>query len=667
MNLKELLAERNIVCAHLVDDAFDSRPTVPLSNQIVQEFFENAGNEVLANVCNIFELASDDEDGVRARLGQLDTVQALYARKDELTEPARRLLFGPFEQEKLGLQRPLLPLIGLLEANDVKCLKFGSDYDPRHEDAPQILFIDLKLKEGDPTEVRHEDAVAICATAQRAYEACRPFIFLMSSLPTKLREKREDFRRDAELFQSEFEAVAKSDFENADDFGRALANYTNSMAKIRELSVSMEKVGKAFSVAGKNVLEGLRELDLADYFVLHHNTTSIDKVQLGPYVVEMMLEVLAHEVEGQQELWELSMVLDSLKMPDLPRARFGLTAAAAKLYSANMIHSGAMLLAEDTMQQGPAHGYFYTGDIYLDAQAMNLPAPKRAFIIITPACDLVRPAQMKGKSVLLCEGAVEVINPSSKLIAADALPLTVMPHPRDSNQFIGITWNKKKISVWHDDDRSKFSDAENCSFIRHGRLRPVYALQIQHAVTADLSRVGTQKPPSSLVPHGLSCYISDGKNWHQFFSDDSVDSAAFSEADVDADKTNVIYIVSDAALNAAMARIKSWIEENPDLPLKDKLIRIVENGQRDILRGFSEEVSRRAPDTTAFPYQGKWDAQDGKLVALARGKKSTYAQVKDKQRFNNNCAARIVFVLEDPPAPPAVEATLAAAVAAAPP
>ncbi|MBL0239578.1 MAG: hypothetical protein IPQ00_03230 [Chloracidobacterium sp.] len=179
--------------------------------------------------------------------------------------------------------------------------------------------------------------------------------------------------------------------------------------------------------------------------------------------MELLLEYLAHEVEGQAKVWDLAKVLDSLNVEALPRARFGITPAAAKLCSANMLHSEAMLLAEDDNKNGPANGHFFTGDIFFEAQSLNLPTPTRAFAIITPACDLVRPDRLKGKSILLCEGEVKDFETGANLIAGDDLPIVVMKNPRSPEKLITIEWKKKKLHIWDDEDRAWARGSAKCS------------------------------------------------------------------------------------------------------------------------------------------------------------------------------------------------------------
>lgn len=651
MSLKELLAERNITCAHIIDDAFDSSPTSPLTPEEIQTALDNIDDDALNSICTVLGLQPGDEDGVRKGLHGIDSTLVLYRRRTELAPAAASALFDQFTIFAEGKLTQLKPLLELLNNAGIKCEVFGSDYNPKGSTAPHLVFVDLKLKEGIAGSPRHEDAVEVCTKLKAEHPESRPFVFLMSSLPLALGQKREEFRKGAELFQSEFDDIDKATFANADELERILASYTKSLAQLATLRESMEDVLSAVHQAGKNVMAELRALDLADYFVLYHNTAAVEKTQLGTYIVELLLEYLAHEVEGQSQVWDLAKVLDSLNVEALPRARFGITPAAAKLYSANMLHSEKMLVAEDDSKNGPANGHFFSGDIFFEAQSLNLPTPTRAFAIITPACDLVRPDRLKGKSILLCEGEVKDFEAGANLIAGDELPIVVMKNPRSSEKLITIEWKKKKLHIWNNEDRANFADPQKCVYVRKGRLRPVLALQLQRAVTSDLSRVGTQKPPNALVPHRIRCLVSDGERWRQIYEDDKSDAAALSRWDDEHRKKWLMYIISDPTLHKVMAALSTWLTKHPTIPGKATLDMVLGEDVPDVLRGHKQKIpekaSPKAPlDVTAYPFADKWNGQS-KAVALVPARcASPYSDIADGQKVGGDKPALIVFRFE---------------------
>lgn len=643
MSLKELLLERKIVCAHIVDDAFDEIPALPMTPGQAQMALEHIDDLGLRAVCSVLGLLEADEDGVRGALQDLEKVRQVFGARDQLPGDAARILFSDYERLRSGKLAQLQPLVALLGDSGVKCISFGADYDPQGTEEPQLFFVDLRLRED--AVPNHEDAAKAFGALKVAHRQCKPFVFLMSSQAGVLGPNREEFRRVTDLFQSEFEDIDKAIFADQAEFTRILTRYTQAMPELAKLRESMGKMRKAVDDAAENVLKELRALDLADYFVLFKNTTAVEKVALGSYVVDMLLEYLAHEIEGADTVWELADELSALKLESLPRIRFGWSPAAVRLYSMSMLHSPKMLLAEDRIEKGPRQGYFFTGDIFFEAQAHHAAEPGRAYAVITPACDLVRPKS--GRSILICEGLVSGFTTGSLLVAQDGSPMTVLPHPRDSSKYVTVEWDKKKLHIWGDEMKQRFRDG--APYIRASRLRPEYALQLQHAVTSDLSRVGTQKPPSSLMPHGLKCFVRDQAQWHEVFYQRNPDAAALSDFESEPEKRFTTFMIADPSLHNALIAVKDWVGAHPEAITRPVIERVLAEDSRELLRNFRQKVPMKGSatgglDITAYPLTGV-DAAQPKAVGLVRGAAcaSDYAQIANGQAVNLRQTSVVIF------------------------
>jgi len=643
MNLSEIFRASGIACAHVVDDAYDKTPTWRLRDQDIQEFIDSAEDEDLEAVSNAIGVGSD-ENAVRTGLMEEGAFGKVYSADPKLSDDARAALFKEFEDYRDSKRDLLKPLFELLKDVGVKCLEFGADYNPKNEDEPQLLFVDLKLKENDAA-VDHKDAVAIVARLRAAHHNCKPFVFLMSSLESTLPEFREPFRDEAELFQSEFEAIKKDAFGDTEALTLMLAANTRSMPQAGKLRESINHLQAAFVTANRSVMRELRALDLADYFALFHNTVDVEKTTVGGYMVELLLEFIAHEVEGSDAIWEMYKGIEDLNVQKLPRARFGITSPAARLYSANMLHSNKRLLAEESIKKGPRDGYFYLGDIFCDAQWMNAPLPARACVVISPACDVARPESMV-ENILLCEGEVTEFIPGEIPNIRDALPVVVMPSPRAGGKDILITWDRKSIRTWDSAERRKFS-GEGCSFVRIGRLRPVFALQLQHAVTSSLSRIGTQRPPSILAPRQVRCYVCDGKYWKLLYQSRAKDAGAIADLVTD-DGSFVTYILSDPTVHDVLNALARWTLENPTADKVDALKSIRGDAIVDALQGFRQKVPKpdgKKHDETAYPIGNE------KLVAFVYGRSavSPFNELRNSRKFRNNHNTRLVVVFDDEP------------------
>jgi hypothetical protein len=648
MNLKEVFAAGGIVCAHIIDDAYDVEPTWQLDAEI-QPFFDCASDGDLERAGEALGF-DGTEDALRPELQFADSFEKLYIARDGFSESGRAALFGDFEKYREGKLVLLKPLLDLLEAEGVNCLKFGASYDLTDAALPQLLFVDLKLKENTST-FDHSDAVGVVKRLRLLHPNCRPFIFLMSSLELYLPQMREPFRDGAELFQSEFEAIEKEKFSDKEALTLLLSAYTRAMPQIGKLRESINQLEVSLSTASRNGIKGLRALDLADYFVLYHNTTNVEGTTVGSYIVELLLEFISHEIEGTDAIWQLYRGIEELNLQKLPRARFGMTMPATRLYSSNMLHSPKRLVAEEELKRGPRDGYFYLGDIFCEAQWFNAPSPVKAYAVITPACDIVRPESMI-EGMLLCEGQVSELVSGEIPNVRDALPVVVMANPRGTGNQILITWDKSSIKIWDAKERAKFN-RDDCHMIRIGRLRPVYALQLQHAVTSNLSRIGTQRPPSVLAPRQLRCYVaSGGLRWKLLFKSVDKDDAAVAELASDGE-TFITYILSDPAINKIIENLKVWLANNASADKAGILLKLKGDVIFDALQGYRQKVPKPNAgkhDVTAYPLEDAFP-DIGKVVAFipSRAANTPFTAVRNASKCKRDRDTRLLFVFEDEP------------------
>ena len=482
MTLQKILEEVGVKHAHIVDDAYDEAPGVPSDAGVLQTFVDSLNQDQLVRLYELLQLDQGAGDVLVATLGDSETLAKVFAARGEFGSQAD-VLFSEFLAEREAKQKQLAPLVEFLTSNGVKCHQFGASYPVENSEVPQLVFIDLRLREQGPVQV--DDAVEAYKKLQRTHKLCQPFVFLMSTQGNNLSERRDEFRERAELFASQFEAMGKAVFDDTQELGAVLAQYLRVLPRLHQLHAHIDGLGNALQAAALNVQKSVRALDLADYFVLHQNTASIEKVGLGTYISDLLLDYVVHEVEGAKAVWDFAKDLDEWKLEDLPRSRFALTTAAAKIYTGNLLHSEVRLEGELERGLGPVDGYFYLGDIFFSAKELNEAKPALALAIATPACDLVRPEELRKRTIFLCEGKVKTITAASVPAADDGIAAVVMAHPRDSSKRLLIKWNKKRLHTWHEKEMLDFAKPEECHWVRVGRLRPLYAIQLQHAITAD--------------------------------------------------------------------------------------------------------------------------------------------------------------------------------------
>jgi hypothetical protein len=652
--LKETLRSSGVNCIHIIDDAFDQRPSCPLSAEKAQGVIDRLTPETLAVLKTELELPEHaDAEAYLDALQDIDKYQRLYGRREQLGG-TWNLLYDDYETQQKGKLQQLQPLLDKLSECELDVQHFGADYPVNGSKLPQVVFVDLKLKEDGAHAVTATDAVNIIQKL-RAVHNCKPFVFLMSSLPTPLRDEREDFRKSAKLFASQFEALDKRLFTQAEELGDVLSRYLKVLPKLVELEGHFDEIRNAMATAADNVMTTLRSMDLADYFTLFHNTTAVEKVGLGTYFAELLLEFFAQRLEGSQAIWSLATTLDKFELKELPRSRFSLSAAAGEIYSANMVHADARLEMEKARALGPVDGFFYLGDIFFPAKNYNEVAPSQAFAIITPACDLVRPKELLKRSIMLCEGSVKVVGPTDIPTATDALPDVVMPHPTNSKKQLLVTWRKKKLHVWHKDDMEAFKDPAKCAYIRAGRLRPLYALQLQHAITADLSRIGTQRPPSLLQHYGIQCYISKDGTWQEIDLGEAANptAAGLSTSVREDGEEWAIFVIADSNINNIRQKLLENLPPREDGRAEGALEKAVRSPEFvDRLMYHQCRVPERSEtvDFCAYPFHdfAGFQGNDKNVVALVRPRlQSPYKDVAANRNVNDKQVANLVICLRE--------------------
>ena len=209
MTLQKILEEVGVKHAHIVDDAYDEAPGVPSDAGVLQTFVDSLNQDQLVRLYELLQLDQGAGDVLVATLGDSETLAKVFAARGEFGSQAD-VLFSEFLAEREAKQKQLAPLVEFLTSNGVKCHQFGASYPVENSEVPQLVFIDLRLREQGPVQV--DDAVEAYKKLQRTHKLCQPFVFLMSTQGNNLSDRRDEFRERAELFASQFEAMGKAVF-----------------------------------------------------------------------------------------------------------------------------------------------------------------------------------------------------------------------------------------------------------------------------------------------------------------------------------------------------------------------------------------------------------------------------------------------------------------------
>lgn len=562
MSLRDIAAAAGVKHAHIVDDAFDTIPGAGLADGAISTFLSSIDETQFNRMLEILGIPDGNEDLATARLRTADGAATLFGSKVEFGEFAN-LLFESFLAATQPEQDRLKPLLDYLAAEGIGISKFGRAYDAGAEPAPELLFVDLKLNEN---AIVLEEPIRVVQKAREMYPGTHPMVFLISAQDQTLDARRVEFRDRCTLFASQFECLSKGAIRDKRMLEQFLEHHIEAFPHVTRLGKHAKAWESAIESAKTTFLAGMRRMDIPDYFTLH-NSAKADDVTLGTYVSELLLGYVANEIEGSSAVAEFAKDLDGWTLESVTRSRFSIEPTVAEIFSANVIFPPARLAADVSRGLGPPNGYLTFGDIYVPRSEAIGGKPKLAIAIITPDCDLVRPASLQSRkaSVLLCEGVVEPFKPTTTLLGQSlGLDKVLLKIPADGPTY-AIDWYKKRLSTWSYDKIDEMVKGSNSAWIQVGRLRVAYALQLQQAVLSDLGRVGTARTPVLYVPHGLMVCVPKGGKWIALTNSYSNDPSAGAVA-IDRSIHKRHFVVSDMAIRHIMQELRKWLSKNAGEP-----------------------------------------------------------------------------------------------------
>ncbi|MET4680829.1 hypothetical protein [Stenotrophomonas rhizophila] len=641
MNLAQVFKEAGVTHAHIVDDGFDTGPSSPPTDHEIGEFLQRLTPDQVTALALLLKVGPNEDDLTEAVAG-LQGARALFKSRRKFL-PASEHLFQTYIREQLDRKKKVRPLIKRLRQCGVTCKAYGPDARRLPKEPPQLIFIDLQLRNHAQFSVR--DAIEAYQRIMKNHGSTKPFVFLFSTLKNLLDVHKEEFRGSANIFVSQFEALPKARLGNSEELDHILSSYASALPRLRDMHTAIDHVVSAISAAGQSVTRTLLSLDLVDYFVLHANTVSVEKTRLGTYVSEILMEYLVHEVEKAPGFWDFAQTLDSWTLHDIPRARFGDVRPARDIYSGNMLHARTRLASEADRKLSPAQGHFSLGDIFFNSEELRSGELKRAVVVISPACDLARPEDLLDRTLMLCEGKIGKAKAYSMPTSDNGTSAVILAHPHDAKKELLIEWNKKKIHSWHKEEIEQLATV-NPAWTLQARLRPLYALQLQQSIVSDLGRIGVQRSPSVFAPHGLLVFVRDGNVWQSLDTSQASDGSAAALSVAEGKKKKTAFIVTDTTAFRIYGKLKDWVHAHPTSATHAELAELSQFA--GILQKFlyaeQLENSNRDYDKEWYPFHDEAGLAHRSAVAFVRPDAgSVYDDVKHGVAATDDQKATLLF------------------------
>ena len=306
-----------------------------------------------------------------------------------------------------------------------------------------------------------------------------PLVVLMSR-SSRLWDKRNDFRDNAGLLGSTFRVVSKADLAVHGELERLLTRLASHYEDAKRVAGFVHAWDAGLDKARENFIRVLRRLDLSDLAQVRALLLEFEEQQLGEYLLDIADRVLQHEIEGTDDIIGAALELNRIDLNKYPAPHLVSSPDLQDLvHRMVFMHSDRLRLSED---KGNIQLQF--GDLLRWKSEDGTAFSDDVSLVVTPACDLMRNGVTH---VMLLSGKLESLEPRNWSYKADSVRTAIVILPDEDRKW--IKWNLKNIKThsWSE-IYDLFGTQKRLS--RIGRLREIYAIEIQQMMLADVGRIG---------------------------------------------------------------------------------------------------------------------------------------------------------------------------------
>ena len=499
MTLAELLADRGIRNALIVDDACDPAPTAADMRSAAGEW-EIFNDDLEPHHRAVIEAAYPGSAGRRFDELIVDdryvaTVWAIRDQLDGLAEPLFEI-YDANQAADLGyvdMAKAKLEALGL--ACETKGRAFAQD-----ELTADVVIIDLYFG-GGQDDAALDQSKKLLATAIAPRLGDPPLVILMSR-SERLDSKRDEFRDDVRLVDSGFRIIRKSDLEAGEVLDRQLERLAQNAVDTRRLARFLYALEQGIAEAASRTIGLMRKLKLSDIGQIQQLLLDVEGEPPGSYLVDVFDRVLQNEIEGQNDIIDAAIALNGFSSAQHPppyvAGSSDLQELVARLLTQN---------EERLKLPGSVDGLVTFGDLLRPCPAaQGVEAPKLPvdlpadgiMLVLTPVCDLQRSGAPR---ILLLVGKVKELAAKDWSYGADART----PAVRIDGELHWVKWNLKHVDTvsWEQLERALEAGAVKIA----ARLREAHALELQQRVLSGLGRVGLVAAMPATFPVEVEAYV----------------------------------------------------------------------------------------------------------------------------------------------------------------
>ncbi|HYC06244.1 MAG TPA: hypothetical protein VED40_23350 [Azospirillaceae bacterium] len=496
MTLQELLQQRGLTSALIVDDGYDE---VPRAQDLVRnkDGWNNFFADAAAYEADILREFPKYGEARAADLPRNDEfVAALWRLKGVLSDEVWDGLFSAYEQGNNEETIYLKALEESLLSFGVEPIRSGREVNERGRHAP-IIFADLLLG-ASQEDTDMEASIKLLRDLLKGRGEKPPIVVLMSG-SSRLATNKAFFRDEAGLLGAMFRVREKKQLQDRTVVGRTLESLARHHADALRMAEFIHAWTVGLDEARNRFLRTIRRLDLPDYGHIQQLLLDDEKQPLGSYMLDVFDRVLQHEIEASSETIQAAQELNKIETGNYPPPYVAGSADLQQLVHAVLFQNSQRL----RLAPPPSAARVSFGDILLrrpDAKAQDTvdgaagegtvkssPLEADVFVVVTPACDLAR----KGaKRVMLMAGSLEELTAKSWTSKASGArtPILILRENNKEKRF-WIRWDLKNITTVSP-EHLETALGEGGSHQVIARLRDGQAIELQQKLLSDLGRVG---------------------------------------------------------------------------------------------------------------------------------------------------------------------------------
>ncbi|MEI9931857.1 MAG: hypothetical protein WDM89_15290 [Rhizomicrobium sp.] len=485
MSLAELLKSRGFVSALIVDDAFDDLP-IAADLAMDEESWTIFMDDVRADA-ELVEAAFPEyaTAGGNELRGSDAFVKAMWELKGKLDEDLWNRLFGTYERERTSDRQFLDKLRARLAEAGLKVVIAGRAIGEEAR-ACDIIFADLFLgaAQQDFDVNRSIERIHELMAGRRSDP---PPVVLMSR-SSRLQDKKERFRDDAEMLGALFRVYQKQELLEGATVETTLERFATHHADAVRVAAFVEAWQCGLQDATLSFMKIIRRLDLSDYTNIREVLLDVEGQPLGSYLLDVFDRVLQHEIEGHPATIAAAEELGLIDPAGYPTPYIAGSPDLQDLVARTLWqHTERLRVTGNTVGMPVSFGDVLVRKAKLadGSTAVGVEDEPDALIVLTPACDLIRMAGRR--RILLVGGTLKPLDHKTwkYKVSGAGTPIVQLPDGRR----MSITWELDDQRLLKSNEVSSILGAVG-PYSLAARLRESNALELQQRMLADMGRVG---------------------------------------------------------------------------------------------------------------------------------------------------------------------------------